>query len=156
MTVYVPAARPLMLDAIEPVFHLYEYGALPPLTDVSVIVPFGFVQMGLLMLPLIAMVETKLPTLAVIEFSQPLASVTDTTYGPGVRPEIDDVVWLFAHAYVNGATLALLVTATLAAPLPEPHVSGVVRVDSVSGLIYAVTENVCAAVHELASVTVTL
>jgi len=67
VTVYVPATRLEILADVAPVFHLYEYGALPPVTDVNEIVPLEFVQIGFVVFPLMDKVEMKLVTTVVVE-----------------------------------------------------------------------------------------
>ena len=58
--------------------------------------------------------------------------------------------------YVKGELLFALVTDTEAPPLPDPQVSEMEVVDSVTGLIVAVMVNERVEEQELASVTVTL
>ena len=153
---YVPPAKALIVNC--PVCEVplpapvQEYGAAPPVIT-TVIEPFEPPQV----VGVVVAVAENCPapvTVAVVDFVQPLESVTVTVYVPARRPPISCVVWPFDQRYwycgVPPDTLRLMVPLAPAQPAGE---TSVVRFNAGGDVI---TRNKVAVQNVVRSVTTTV
>ena len=155
VTVYVPAVRLLRVDVVEPVFHKYEYPAVPFAAN-AVALPVApplhntFVVDGIDSVNKLGCV-----IVAVVDVVHPFASVAVTVYVPAVRllivAAVDPVFHKYEYPDVPFAADA--VTLPVAPPLHNTLVvDGTVNVNCV-GCVMVV---VAVFVHPRESVTVTV
>ncbi len=102
VTIYVPAATPIIDAVVAELLHAYVYGEVPPVADAVAPPSEPPLQETSASTTEEATNDVGSVIVEVVVAVQPFASVTVAVYVPAETPVIDAVVSLLLHEYVYG------------------------------------------------------